>query len=338
MFSLIFPKQAESILDCQYILKALSDFERQLYELLETSCNNCQSNTIALSGGLDSSIIAYFLQKKKPNAVSIIAEDFVATDLTYCQLASKKFKIPLQLIKVSTPQVLSGIEETIKILKNFNDIEIRNNVVMYLTLDAIKKEGKSKIITGDGADEIFAGYSFLKQKSEKELIHELERIQKIMHFPTQKLGMALGIRVESPFTNDKIIEFAKNIPANLLVNTHKEKRYGKWILRKVFEDKLPPQIVWREKSPMQDGAGTSGLTDLFNSIITDKIFEEKKKKIEQTEGVIIRSKESLHYYETYRKFFENPEKAHNLELQCPYCKFQVNKQTKFCRMCGAFPI
>ena len=85
-----------------------------------------------------------------------------------------------------------------------------------------------------------------------------------------------------------------------------EKRHGKWILRKTFEKKIPTQIAWREKSPMQDGSGTSGLTNLFESIIGNDKFEEQKKKIKQSDGVVIRSKESMYYYDIFRKFYDNP--------------------------------
>lgn len=316
----------------------MTDIKRQLHRLLEESCKKCKSNTIAMSGGLDSTIIAYLMRKKTPQAVTVISEDFVATDLTYCQLAAKEFNMQLQITKISTAEILSGIQETIKILKNFNDIEIRNNVVMFLVMQFIKKQGKNSIITGDGADEIFAGYSFLKNKSEEELAEELKRIKNVMHFPTQKIGKSLGIKVESPFLDEKIIKFAKDIPTNQFVNEYQGKRYGKWILRKAFENELPRQIIWREKSPMQDGAGTTGLTDLFGSLMPDDKFEENKNKIIKSDDVIIRSKESLHYYNIYREFYDKPSKENHSEIKCPYCKFQVKNDSKFCRMCGAFPI
>lgn len=316
----------------------MNDVEKKLYGLLEESCGKCKSDTIAFSGGLDSTIIAYLLKERISKAITVISEDFVATDLTYCQLAAKGFNIPLQICKASTAEILSGIQETIKILKNFNDIEIRNNVVMFLVMQSIKKQGKNSIITGDGADEIFAGYGFLKNKSEKDLVQELKRIRDIMHFPTQEIGKSLGIKIESPFLDESIIEFAREIPINQFVNEYQGNRFGKWVLRKSFENKLPSQIVWREKSPMQDGAGTSGLTDLFDSLIPNEKFEDSKKEIEKSDGVVIRTKESLYYYNTYRKFFEEPSKLHQSELKCPYCKFQIKKDSKFCRMCGAFPI
>lgn len=308
----------------------------KLYSILEDACKESDSNCISLSGGLDSSIIAYFLKERKPTTVAVIAEDFVSNDLTYCQTIGKNLNLAVNILNVKTTEILEGIEETIKILKNFNDIEIRNNVVMYLVLKWAKEKGIESIITGDGADELFAGYSFFLYKSEKELEKELARVRNIMHFPTQEIGKNLGIKIVSPFLNEKVIEFSKEIPSKLKVGEYEKRRIGKWILRKAFEKKLPKQIVWREKSPMQDGSGTSGLTNLFNSIMNEEKFVEKKLWIEKHEGVNLRSKESLHYYEIFKRYHKIPTSKNNLKT-CPYCKFTVD-QSKFCRMCGAFPI
>jgi asparagine synthase (glutamine-hydrolysing) len=310
----------------------------KLYEVLENSVLECKAKTIALSGGLDSSIIAYFLKDKGCNAVALTARDFIATDLTYCQLVAKKFNLPLEIIMPQTEELLSSVDETIKILKNFNDIEIRNSIVMYLTLKSVKNSGKSDIILGDGADELFAGYRFFLKKNYTDLQKDLERILDIMHFPSKKIGDALGITVETPFLNDNVINLAKTIPAKLKVNEYNGKKYGKWILRKAFEDKLPKNVVWREKSPMQDGAGTTAITHLFDTVISDKIFESKTKEIKELDNVRIRTKESLHYYEVYRKYFEPPEKLHDSKNKCPNCQYEVKQSSKFCRMCGSFPI
>ena len=314
----------------------LEGISKNIYQILEESCNSCQSNLISLSGGLDSSIIAHFLKKRDLNSVAIISEDFVSTDLTYCQMISKEMKIPLSIYNVSTSAILEAIENTIRILKNFNDIEIRNNVVMYLAIKWAKENNHKSIITGDGADELFAGYNFLVNKPENELEVEIKRVCSIMHFPTQKIGKALGIGIESPFLNQKIIELANQIPSNLKIKEEDGKRYGKWILRKTFEKHIPLQIAWRLKSPMQEGAGTSGLTNLFESIISEETYVEKKLTVEKNDEVVIRSRESMHYYEIFKKLYGSPVDD-NAECKCPYCKHEVNN-SKFCRMCGAFPI
>ena len=136
--------------------------------------------------------------------------------------------------------------------------------------------------------------------------------------------------------NQKVLEIANKIPSNLKIKEEKGKRYGKWILRKTFEKHIPAQIAWRRKSPMQDGAGTVGLTNLFESIINEEKYVEKKLTVEKEDQVVIRSRESMYYYEIFKKLYGSPVK-NDAEVKCPYCKHEINN-SKFCRMCGAFPI
>ncbi len=314
----------------------MEDFSRKIYQILEKSCDLSESQLIALSGGLDSSILAHYIKKRESKGIAIISEDFVSTDLTYCQIISKETKIPLTIYNVTTSEILEAVESTIKILKNFNDIEIRNNVVMYLAIKWAKENDYKSIITGDGADELFAGYNFLVNKPENELDSEIKRVCSIMHFPSQKIGEELKIKVESPFLDEELIKMANEIPSNLKIKEEKETRFGKWILRKTFENYLPSQIVWRKKSPMQDGAGTVGLTNLFESIINEEKFVEKKLTVKKDDDVVIRTRESMYYYEIFKKMYGMPVDK-NAETQCPYCKHEV-MDSKFCRMCGAFPI
>ena len=312
--------------------------EAEIYTILEKVISQSKASWISLSGGLDSSIIGHFMKDKNPNSLTIIAKDFVGADLTYSQIISKHLDIPLEISYVSTEQILDGIKNTIKILKNFNDIEIRNSVVMYMSLETLHKKNVKTVLTGDGADEIFAGYNFLLNKSTAELEDELKRIKKVMHFSSQEIAKTFGIEIESPFLDKRIIEFADTIPISMMVNNKNEKVFGKWILRKAFEEYLPKSIVWREKSPMQDGAGTVGLSDLFESIISDERFAKKSEKIKTEDDVIIRSKESLHYYEIFKENFEIPEKSDTGKNHCPDCNSKIGENSKFCRMCGKFPI
>ena len=111
----------------------------ELDNVLQKSVSNCIADSIALSGGIDSSILAYYRKNEKPQAIAVISEDFLASDLTYCQLAAKTFELPLKIKTTPTDELLEAIEQTIKILKNFNDIEIRNSVVMYIVVKEIKE-------------------------------------------------------------------------------------------------------------------------------------------------------------------------------------------------------
>ena len=310
--------------------------EEQCMRILTNAVNECKSDWIALSGGLDSSILAHLRKDQKPQTMTIITKDFLGTDLTFAQIIAKHLGLPLSLIQVSMEEVLDSINETIKILGNYNDIEIRNSIVPYIYLTTLKKKGVDSVITGDGADEVFAGYNFLLKKSDEEIGEELKRIKKIMHFPSKDIARSLNMKVETPFLNEELIKFSDDIEISKKINVKDGKKFGKWILRETFEKYLPNNITWREKSPMQDGSGTNNLTGLFNTIITDDIFTQKKTRILEEDGVYIRTKESLHYYECFRK--TNSVKKSNSDNRCPDCNYEIAPNSRFCRMCGKFPI
>jgi len=291
----------------------------QCMEVLQNAVRECESEWIALSGGLDSSILAHLRKDYKSQAITIITKDFLGTDLTFSQIIAKHTGLHLSLMQVTMEEVLDSINETIKILDNFNDIEIRNSIVPYLYLSSLKKKGVHTVITGDGADEIFAGYNFLLKKSNDEIDEELKRIKKIMHFPSKDIAKSLNMKIETPFLNQDVIKFSESIPISKKINFKEDIKFGKWILRETFEKDLPRNIVWRKKSPMQDGSGTSNLTGLFNTIITDEIFLHKKTKILEDDGVYIRTKESLHYYECFRK--SSSVKKSNSDKKCPDCNY-----------------
>ena len=305
--------------------------------LLEKITMRYDANWIAFSGGLDSSILGQIKKDRDLNALTVIAKDFIGTDLSYSQIVGKHIGIPLELKYVSIDEMLNAIKGTIKILKNFNDIEIRNSIVSYIYLNTLKKKNITKIITGDGADEIFAGYNFLVKKDPDELQKELKRMKKIMHFTSQKIANELGMSVQMPFIDESIIKFVGTLPVNLLVNQNDGIKFGKWILRKAFENDLPSSVIWRKKTPMQDGSGTVGLTNMFDSVITDDIFKEKIKKIKSEDNITIRTKESLHYYEFCKENFRIPEYQSKKNL-CTDCNAELSANSKFCRMCGKFPI
>ena len=184
----------------------MDKFIKNCRVLLEKITMRYDANWIAFSGGLDSSILGQIKREQDLNALTIITKDFIGTDLSYSQIIGKHVGIPLELKYVSIDEMLDAIKGTIKILKNFNDIEIRNSIVSYIYLNVLKKKNITKIITGDGADEIFAGYNFLVKKDHDELQKELKRMKKIMHFTSQKIGNELGISVQMPFIDESIVK------------------------------------------------------------------------------------------------------------------------------------
>ena len=60
-----------------------------------------------------------------------------------------------------------------------------------------------------------------------------------------RMAAAAGVETRVPFCDYRIIEYAYNMPRSIKAY----KRREKGILREAFKDILPPEIVWRKKSP-----------------------------------------------------------------------------------------
>ena len=155
-----------------------------MYNILSDAILECDSKCISLSGGLDSSILAYLLQKKNISAVCIISKESPGNDLTFSQMIAKKFSIPIKIKIVDIDELLFAVNETIKILKVFNDIEIRNAVVMYLSLQTVKKN----VMVLHGAWHIAAGVTVVIVNC--LVPHPDHPVQKI----TRSLSLGLELR------------------------------------------------------------------------------------------------------------------------------------------------
>lgn len=296
--------------------------------------------TIALSGGLDSSILAILRsQRSDTRCVSVVSTDFGAPDMTYSQLVARKAGLPLDIINVDVSQILETVEKVTKVLGNYNVIEVRSAAVMHMALENAKTAGSNLVMTGDGADELFGGYSFLVNSPQDQLREKLERLQRIMRFSTLTLAKSIGINVALPFADTGMAELSRQIPDDMLVHSTDDGRIGKWILRKAFEKDVTSKIAWRKKVPMSEGSGFDGIQDFLERMIPDSVFESRALAILESDGIKIRNKESLHYYDAYRKAYKAPKPASEGAPRCPDCKSDVSANDgRFCRMCGKFPI
>ncbi len=291
---------------------------------------------LTLSGGLDTSIVAFHASREKenPESISVGFEGSPMKDLKYAKIVAGGLGLENYVYIFSFDEAKRAMKKVVKVTESFDPMEIRNSVAVYISLEKARDLGMKKVLTGDGSDELFAGYSFLYELAENELGDELRRISRIMTFSSQPIAESLGIEAKLPFLQDEFREFAMKMEPSLKVGKRNGKKMGKWILRKAYEDVLPDEIVWRKKTPIEMGTGTTVFPEKFESLIEDEHFSSKKETIRKEDAVRIRSKEQLYYYEIYKSLFGPPEPEDPERRTCPYCGTNVPEDSTFCRTCG----
>ena len=292
---------------------------------VESAAGRCAPLDVALSGGLDSSIVAWCARGRGP--VGYTLDACGAPDAGFAKEAAEHLGIAHRTVRAGGGDVLRAAGRTAVVLRSFNDIEIRNMAAMYLLFEGAMESGSAGLLTGDGADEIFAGYGFLERSDPQELPAKMRRLAAGMRFPAGQIAGSMGMGACAPFMDPAVVRAAAAVPPRLHVRGGR----GKAALREAFAGALPESILQRPKAPMQDGAGTSAIAGLLESQISDAEFAAGAREA-LAGGVRIRSKESLYYYREFSKAGLSYERVPG---GCPDCG---HRASGFCRMCGRFPV
>lgn len=312
----------------------------RLRELLKEAVERENAEALLLSGGLDTSILAALannlgksLSKK---ALTVALTGTRAPDLKYAEKVAQKFRYEHHLICLTEDEALEKLPEVIKAVRSF-DPALPNDLTIYSALQEAKDLGIKSVMTGDGADELFAGYSYMHELSPDALNRYIKAISKTMWFSSNKLGASLDVEIKQPYLDEKIVDFALEIDPSLKVKVREinGRTYGKWLLRRAFEEELG-EVAWRAKEPIEFGSGTTKLRDSIRRKISDAEFAAKKREY----GMEFMNKEHLFFYELYKVVVgEIPKSLGRGKKECPLCKAELPEDKSHCYICGfSYPI
>jgi len=307
--------------------------------LLEKAVENNPAEGILLSGGLDTSILAVIASKSVSlKSITVAFQNSSAPDVEYAVLMASKLGLEHIIHVFGEDELYDAIAMVVKTMKSFDPMEIRNSVTIYVGLKVAKENGVSTVMTGDGSDELLAGYSFLFGLEREKLDLELKKMWNGMAFSSLPLAKTLGMEAKLPYLDPHFKDFAMKLDSQYKIQTENGRTYGKWILRKAFEENLPKEVAWRVKTPIEHGSGTTTLPNLFNRKISDREFDEKRRRYFAQDRVTIRDKEQLFYYEVYRSLIGVPYQNSIKGRMCPECNSNIAENATYCRTCGAYPL
>jgi len=297
--------------------------EVKLKQELKDAVRRNQAEGILFSGGLDSSILAYLSHNIKTFTVFLKS---YGEDRRYVQMLAQFLGLEHYQREISMDEAIEGIPEVVRILRTF-DPAIPNDLAIYFAMKLANKKRIRSLMTGDGGDELFAGYSFMFKLNLNEYI---PRIVRTMHFSSQDIGDAIGLAIKQPYMDKKFVKFALSIEPDLKVVKKGWRTFGKWILRKAYESCLPKEIIWQGKRPIEKGSGFSRLREIIESRISDEEFKKKSKVY----PIKFMNKEHLYYYKIYREVVGEIPHIKKGEKGCPGCGAGILKVALHCQVCG----
>jgi asparagine synthase (glutamine-hydrolysing) len=278
---------------------------------------------ILISGGLDSSIIGALAAKFAKNRVeengkspawwpqihsfAVGLKD--SPDLVMARKVAQHIGSIHHDVYFTVQEGLDALSDVIYHLETFDVTTIRASTPMYLMTRQIKAMGIKMVLSGEGSDEIFGGYLYFHKAPNAREFHE-ETVRKLrsLHLfdclRANKSTAAWGVEARVPFLDPEFLDMAMKInPQEKMIGNG---RMEKWILRKAFEDLLPPEVAWRQKEQFSDGVGYSWIDSLkaeANSLISDKDFAQAMDRFPDKTP---QTKEAYLYRQMFESHFPQP--------------------------------
>ena len=198
---------------------------RQIEEIILTILSEINCNCLSFSGGLDSSLLLYFMTKIFGRDIRCftIAYSKDHPDYIFSDFISSYFKVNSEIY-----------------IPDFN-LKSGNDIVKRFYED-LGKKGIKKIITGDGVDEFNCGYyDHLHNPTERMYYNYIWRLQKEQLLPLNKNSGK--IKIALPYIDDRLILLFSQIPVFEKVDDINRKK----VLIQLAEGKLPDKVIYRRK-------------------------------------------------------------------------------------------
>ncbi|MGI8800924.1 MAG: asparagine synthase (glutamine-hydrolyzing) [Solirubrobacteraceae bacterium] len=214
---------------------------------------------VFLSGGLDSSIIAAIAARSCDYVLPTFAVGtHDSPDLEGARVVAAFLGTEHHERIYTEEEARAAVPAVVRSIESFDPSLVRSAVPNYLLAEFAAREVKV-VLTGEGADELFGGYEYVRDLgSEDDLHDELVRTVESLHGLNlqrcDRVTMAHGLEARVPFLDLDMIAFCLGIPAAWKTS---DTRQEKFILRTAFAGWVPDEILWREKAQFGDGSGAA---------------------------------------------------------------------------------
>ena len=262
----------------------------------------------SLSGGLDSSIIARIASQDIPDLHSFVVGVEGGEDLDAARLMADTLGTNHHEYLYTEQDMLKILPDVVYYLESFDPALVRSAIPNYLLADMASDYVKV-MLTGEGADELYAGYSYLQRfETPNDLQEELVYITEALHNTNlqrgDRMSMAHGLEARVPFLDVDSVSMALSLPPEWKLQ--QDGRPAKDLLRRAYEGLLPDEIVYRPKMKFSKGAGSSDiLAERAEDAVSDADFKSEKDRLKGEWEYNLQNKEALLYYRMLSEHYQD---------------------------------
>jgi asparagine synthase (glutamine-hydrolysing) len=220
-----------------------------------------------LSGGLDSSVVAAILQselKKTDKVLDTFSVGFPdSTDMVFAREVATFLGTRHHEVHITYEQALDVLPEVVFAIESYDTTTVRASTPMYLLSKAIAAASHRVVFSGEGSDELFAGYLYnhLAPSPEAVRMDATRLVSELYQYDVlraDRCTSAHGLEFREPFLDQNLVSWALGLPGDLIAPKLVDGRtIEKFWLREAFRGWLPDSVIDRRKAAFSDAVSGS---------------------------------------------------------------------------------
>jgi asparagine synthase (glutamine-hydrolysing) len=213
---------------------------------------------VAFSGGVDSALVA----SGAPDAPCYVAGFEGCHDIAAAREAATAMDRTLRMVDITHDALRRAVVDVALATGRRNPMDLAIAVPLYLTAKAAAADGADRLAVGQGADELFGGYSKVVEPADDHRVDSDTvrgaRTETVRTLPAQLERdvltlRAAGVEPVAPLLDDALVAAALRVPASLLATPTARKI----ALRRAAMDRVPESVRTAEKKAVQYGTYVS---------------------------------------------------------------------------------
>jgi len=244
--------------------EAVEELDGLLSEAVEVRSRGVFSASLGFSGGIDSTLLAYYLDRCGVEVDLVCVGVEGSGDFDAAEKAAENLDLPIRLESISPMEVEEDIDAVLCSVEEPDAMKVSVALPLHWAAKSAAGYGSHVFYSGNGSDELFGGYlKYVREYAASgeavrdTMFRDVAAAHRVNYERDYKVCADIGLELRLPFADLRLIDFGLALPIELKLSAD-EGSPRKLLLRNLGRRiGLPEAVAFKRKRAVQYSTGVS---------------------------------------------------------------------------------